>query len=307
MKRTALPAGRILALAVMFLSACGQPAYAETAVVITVSEDAARQLAAIERQMPESGDEDQQDGGEGRLEAAEIGQYLPEVLPASASDIPESEIPVEIDSDRVILPVPEREGFRFLCWSEGPDMEGACYAGGEIYVLRRPEDELYANWEETEEVFPEKLLDAAGMDTASPSGIPEAMQAPVPADRKPSDPAEAQKPAVPAEEKKPAAPEELLTEESKGVLQEAASAGGGTLQEAGLEENIPEESRPEELPADETAAAAEIPVSEAAAEAASSVPPEETGTAESASTDQGDGPEEEAPATPGDIPFVQDA
>ena len=133
------------------------PAFANTTATFTVSDDAVKEIATIQRSMMEDADESDSTSykagdemAEGYLDPLDIQNDMPDAV--SDEDLLEGEdtaVEVEVNSDTVILPTPEREGYVFIEWNSEPDGSGESFQAGDTFVITS-EVELFAIWEEKE-------------------------------------------------------------------------------------------------------------------------------------------------------------
>ena len=87
---------------------------------------------------------------EGYLDPLDIQNDMPDAV--SDKDLLEGEdtaVEVEVNSDTVILPTPEREGYVFIEWNSESDGSGESFQAGDTFVITS-EVELFAIWEEKE-------------------------------------------------------------------------------------------------------------------------------------------------------------
>ena len=133
------------------------PAFANTTATFTVSDDAVKEIATIQRSMMEDADESESTSyeagdemAEGYLDPLDIQNDMPDAV--SDEDLIEGEdtaVEVEVNSDTVILPTPEREGYVFIEWNSESDGSGESFQAGDTFVITS-EVELFAIWEEKE-------------------------------------------------------------------------------------------------------------------------------------------------------------
>jgi len=133
------------------------PAFANTTATFTVSDDAVKEIATIQRSMMEDADESESTSykegdemAEGYLDPLDIQNDMPDAV--SDEDLLEGEdtaVEVEVNSDTVILPTPEREGYVFIEWNSESDGSGESFQAGDTFVITS-EVELFAIWEEKE-------------------------------------------------------------------------------------------------------------------------------------------------------------
>ena len=133
------------------------PAFANTTATFTVSDDAVKEIATIQRSMMEDADESDSTSykagdemAEGYLDPLDIQNDMPDAV--SDEDLLEGEdtaVEVEVNSDTVILPTPEREGYVFIEWNSESDGSGESFQAGDTFVITS-EVELFAIWEEKE-------------------------------------------------------------------------------------------------------------------------------------------------------------
>jgi hypothetical protein len=133
------------------------PAFANTTATFTVSDDAVKEIATIQRSMMEDADESEltsyeagDEMAEGYLDPLDIQNDMPDAV--SDEDLLEGEdtaVEVEVNSDTVILPTLEREGYVFIEWNSESDGSGESFQAGDTFVITS-EVELFAIWEEKE-------------------------------------------------------------------------------------------------------------------------------------------------------------
>ena len=133
------------------------PAFANTTATFTVSDDAVKEIATIQRSMMEDADESNSTSykagdemAEGYLDPLDIQNDMPDAV--SDEDLLKGEdnaVEVKVNSDTVILPTPEREGYVFIEWNSESDGSGESFQAGDTFVITS-EVELFAIWEEKE-------------------------------------------------------------------------------------------------------------------------------------------------------------